>query len=260
MSNLAESTESNLREFNVTEFLDRYIAMWHEPDTNRRRSIIKELFASDAIDVLRSLEARGYDAIETRVTNAHEKWVRDGGFVFRPVGNVGMHHNVLKFSWEMAPTAGGNVASVGFDFFILGHDRRIRILYQFGEPTVSDQLNEFANHYVSLWNEADPQSRRSAIAAIWAKDGRYIDPTVEDRGHAAIEAAVAKAYDEFVAKGFVFKSANNADGHHNVVKFNWKMVPAGGGDVAAEGFDFFVLDEDGRIQSDYQFIEVPQAA
>jgi hypothetical protein len=31
---------------------------------------------------------------------------------------------------------------------------------------------------------------------------------------------------EFIAGGFVFKSMNNADGHHNVVKVNWAMVPA----------------------------------
>jgi len=260
MSNTVESHESNLTEFNVTEFLDRYVAMWHEPDTDRRRGIIKQLFAPDAVDVLRSLEARGYDAIEARVTTAHEKWVRDGGFIFRSLGNIGMHHNVFKLNWEMIPKDGGKAASLGFDFFILRHDGRIRILYQFGEPTVSDELNQFVNRYVALWNEPDPQSRRSAIGALWAKDGRYVDPTVEDRGHTAIEAAVAKAYDEFVAKGFVFKSANNADGHHNAVKFNWRMMPAGGGDTAAVGFDFFVLDEDGRIQSDYQFIEVPPAA
>jgi hypothetical protein len=32
------------------------------------------------------------------------------------------------------------------------------------------------------------------------------------------------------------------------------MVPAGGGEVAAVGFDFIVLGDDGQIRSDYQFI------
>jgi hypothetical protein len=166
----------------------------------------------------------------------------------------------MKFNWEMVPKAGGKPAAIGFDFFIFGDDGRIRTLYQFGDPATSEELNQFANRYVALWNEPDPQGRRSAIAAMWAKDGCYLDPSVEDRGHAAIEAAVAKAYDEFVAKGFVFKSINNASGHHNTVKFNWKMMPAGGGDAAAVGFDFIVLDGDGRIRADYQFIEVPPPA
>jgi hypothetical protein len=33
------------------------------------------------------------------------------------------------------------------------------------------------------------------------------------------------------------------------------MRPAGGGPVAARGFHFFVLGDDGRIRSDYQFTE-----
>jgi hypothetical protein len=34
------------------------------------------------------------------------------------------------------------------------------------------------------------------------------------------------------------------------------MVPAHGKAVAATGFDFFVLGEDGRIRCDYQFTEL----
>jgi hypothetical protein len=31
------------------------------------------------------------------------------------------------------------------------------------------------------------------------------------------------------AGGLVFRSANNADGYHDTVRFNWEMVPAAGG-------------------------------
>jgi hypothetical protein len=33
------------------------------------------------------------------------------------------------------------------------------------------------------------------------------------------------------------------------------MVPVGGGEVAAVGLEILVLDDDGRIRTDYQFIE-----
>jgi hypothetical protein len=42
---------------------------------------------------------------------------------------------------------------------------------------------------------------------------------------------------------------------HDVVKFNWEMVPRGGGAVAGVGLEVLVLDDDGRIRIDYQFIE-----
>jgi hypothetical protein len=40
-----------------------------------------------------------------------------------------------------------------------------------------------------------------------------------------------------------------------VVKFNWEMVPAGGGEAAAIGLEILILGPDGRIEADYQFIE-----
>ena len=86
------------------------------------------------------------------------------------------------------------------------------------------------------------------------KNGAHIYPEAEVRGYRAIEARVSEAYEEFVRKGgFVFKLSNAAQSHHNLVKVNWEMVPAGGGEVAAVGSDCFVLSDDGRIRFDYQF-------
>ena len=41
---------------------------------------------------------------------------------------------------------------------------------------------------------------------------------------------------------------------HNVVTFGWEMVPTGGGEAAGSGFEVIVLDGEGRIDSDHQFI------
>ena len=75
-----------------------------------------------------------------------------------------------------------------------------------------------------------------------------------------LEARVAGAHEKWVkAGGFVFRSVNNAEDHHNGVRFNWEMVPAAGGAAAAVGFDFLVLADDGRIRLDYQFLDRPPA-
>jgi len=67
---------------------------------------------------------------------------------------------------------------------------------------------------------------------------------------------VTRAYQEFVAPGeFTFKPRDNADRLHNVVKFNWEMISSRGGEVAGVGLEILILDEDGRIKTDYQFIE-----
>jgi hypothetical protein len=53
---------------------------------------------------------------------------------------------------------------------------------------------------------------------------------------------------------FCSRSRDNADRLGNVVKFNWEMASSGG-EVAGAGLEILLLDEDGRIKTDYQFIE-----
>ena len=121
-------------------------------------------------------------------------------------------------------------------------------------------LESLVDRYVAVWNEPDADRRRRGIAALWVEDGAHFTPSLEARGYEALEARVTSAHDRLVrSEGYVF-SAKNVAGHHDTVKFNWEMRPAGGGPVAALGFDFFVLAEDGRIRVDYQFLEPTPAA
>lgn len=67
----------------MTDFVDRYVAVWNEPDADARRRSIATLWAPDGGTCYRLLDARGYEAIEARVASAHDKWVRTEGYVFR---------------------------------------------------------------------------------------------------------------------------------------------------------------------------------
>ena len=111
--------------------VDRYIAVWHEQDAERRRKRIAELWVEDGVQFTRSREIRGYQALEERVEAAHEEFVKTGGFVFRQSGDVNEHHNALTFRWEMVPFTGGEVAGAGTIFLLLNDDGRIRFDYQF---------------------------------------------------------------------------------------------------------------------------------
>lgn len=131
---------------------------------------------------------------------------------------------------------------------------------------------ELADRYVALWNQPESGARREAIRELWTEDGEQIlqapqdvlktaaglgfpTATFEVRGHDELEFRVTRSYEEFVAPGeFVFRSRDNAVRLRNIVKFNWEMVSVGG-DVAGVGTEVIVLDEDGRIKTDYQFIE-----
>lgn len=134
-------------------------------------------------------------------------------------------------------------------------------------------LNDLTDRYVAVWNESDKERRHAAVRELWAADAvQVLQPpqemrqaaerlgfdrlVLEARGHDALEVRVTRAYEEFVAPGtFAFRSRGDADRLHNVVKFGWEMVPRAGGDVAGVGLEILLLDADGRIISDYQFIE-----
>lgn len=126
--------------------------------------------------------------------------------------------------------------------------------------------------YVALWNEPDTEVRRQRIIELWADHGSQIlEPpqevsdaatalgmtaALEAHGHDAIQARVTQAYEEFVAGGGqMFRSSGPVKCLGNIVKFKWEMLPATGGEIAGAGLEILLLDEDGRITTDYQFIE-----
>jgi hypothetical protein len=126
---------------------------------------------------------------------------------------------------------------------------------------------------MGLWNEPSAEARPSLIAELWSEHGRHVlqppeemrvaaarlgfsEPTLEARGHTALEARVARAYEEFVEPGqYLFRSRGNAERLHDHVKFNWEMVSRAAGEVAAVGLEVLFVDEDDRFRVDYQFIE-----
>jgi len=112
---------------------------------------------------------------------------------------------------------------------------------------------ELVERYVAVWNEADPAARRDRIRSLWAPDGTTCHRLLEARGHAAIEARVTGSWEKWLREGNYIFRPNKVARHHNAVKFDWVMVTVPGGDVAAPGLSFLLLDPQGCIQADYQF-------
>jgi hypothetical protein len=134
---------------NLVEFVDRYVAVWNEPDPERRRVTIHELWSDQATHLLQPpvdikasaaalamvaiLETRGHQALEQRITTAYEKFVAPGTFSFRPRAKAERIRDLVKLNWEMVRTNDGEVTAVGLELLFLdGHDR-ILTDYQFIE-------------------------------------------------------------------------------------------------------------------------------
>ena len=127
---------------------DRYLALWNEPDADRRRRTIAELWTHDGrhfvqppeeirriaaqpgIGLTAVLEARGHDEIEARVASAYEHWVGSEGLSFRGREDAERLGDVVKFHWE-AVAKDDAVSAVGLVFLVLAADGRIERDYTF---------------------------------------------------------------------------------------------------------------------------------
>jgi hypothetical protein len=139
---LAPRTES------AAELADRYLALWNEPDADRRRRMIAELWKEDGrhfvqppqeireiaaqpgIGLTAILEARGHEEIEARVASAYEHWVGSEGVSFRRRDDAERLGDVLKFHWE-GLDKDGELFAVGLHVLVLAADGRIERDYTF---------------------------------------------------------------------------------------------------------------------------------
>ena len=130
---------------------------------------------------------------------------------------------------------------------------------------------DLADRYIALWTEPDAELRRKAIRHLWAEDGAHIlqppveireaaaalgfdSTTLEARGYGALEARATRSYERFIAPGqYTFRARDDAVRLRNVVKFTWETVPTSGGEAVSGGLEVLILDEDGRIKTDYMF-------
>jgi len=116
---------------------------------------------------------------------------------------------------------------------------------------------ELADRYAALWNEADADRRRRAIAELWSPAGVHFVKAREARGHEALHERVTDAYEKNVrGRGFRFRACQDAQRLRDVVTFHWEMIRPDSGEVAALGLEFMELDDKGLIAADHQFIVV----
>ena len=125
------SMTQTMNETILDALVDRYIAMWNDPDPTRRRATIDAQWAPGAGNYTLNMEADGLDAIEARVTRAYTTYVGEGGHRFQLHEPYVAHHGAVRIWWEMVTVAEGTVAAVGQEFLVLDDEGRIVSDHQF---------------------------------------------------------------------------------------------------------------------------------
>jgi hypothetical protein len=133
-----QTTNSTTQEVTPTEAtpteatLDRYLAMWNEPDAAARAEQVYAIVTHDARLVDPLLDATGPDRIAVAISELRDQMP---GHSLTRTTAVDAHHDQARFGWTVnAPD--GSVAVAGIDVVTFAPDGRIQSAVGFfGELT-----------------------------------------------------------------------------------------------------------------------------
>jgi hypothetical protein len=112
-----------------------------------------------------------------------------------------------------------------------------------------------ADRYVAAWNERDTDRRRKAIAALWAPDGQRPGGARGAREYGVLGRRLPGSRERHVGHdGARFRAARDARRLSDVVTFRWEMLPPDSEIVLKSGLEFLIVDDEGRILIDHQFV------
>jgi hypothetical protein len=114
----------------VAKTVDTYLAMWNETDATRRAAYVEQIWTADGHYADPALEASGHAALGAMVAGVHARFPAHR---FRRTSGIDLHHDQLRFGWELAGPD-GSVVVAGIDVGALAPDGRLRrITGFFGE-------------------------------------------------------------------------------------------------------------------------------
>ena len=134
----------------LKQLTDRWIAQWNEPEPQKRRRLIGEVWAEDGFQMMvnppqgirdtaasygvpfPAVEIRGYDAMYARVTRAYEMFIAPGQYVFEQHGDPVRHAGAaVALTWLMRSRADGSRAGSGLEVLTFDIDGRVRSCHEF---------------------------------------------------------------------------------------------------------------------------------
>ena len=111
----------------------RYLAVWREPDAERRRAAVAELWAEEGVEFVEGTRFSGHEQLTARVAEAHQAFVGSGTYEVTCPGDVSEHGDIVMFTIQLVARAGtepGEVAWAARVLLVLDEEGRIRQDYQ----------------------------------------------------------------------------------------------------------------------------------
>jgi hypothetical protein len=84
----------------ITQLVDRYVAIWNTTDAKGRHDLVAGAFTDDGAYVDPMMQGAGHDGIDAMIAGVQERFP---GFQLRRTGPVDAHNNLVRFNWELGP-------------------------------------------------------------------------------------------------------------------------------------------------------------
>jgi hypothetical protein len=122
---MSKMTEPMTYPMDLDLIVDRYLAVWSEPDPELRRRAIAGLWAPDGTEFVEGVQFRGHQELDARITRAYQAFVASGQYTAAFAGDATAHHDIATFTIQLI-ARNGEVAWAARVFLVLGEDGLIR--------------------------------------------------------------------------------------------------------------------------------------
>ena len=112
----------------VDQIVERYIAVWSEPDAAARRHAVAELWAPDGVEFVEGTRFRGHAGLVDRLAEAYGLFVASGAFRVTHDQHVTVHDDVVMLTIQLTHAKGPQADEVAWAarvFLVLDGDGRI---------------------------------------------------------------------------------------------------------------------------------------
>lgn len=160
----------------IEKVVRRYIESWNETNAEKRRAILREVFADDCGYTDPHVDARGVEAVDAFIGAVQKQYA---GLVFTLGGAVDAHHQQARFTWHAGPPGAGPLA-IGFDVAIF-EQGRIRHVYGFIDKAPGLPAGDDEGHPLCPARPRCARLHRASIffvhPKVWGRPTPYIRPS-----------------------------------------------------------------------------------
>ncbi len=117
---------------------------------------------------------------------------------------------------------------------------------------------QFTKDYIAAWSTTDADERKQLIEKVYSTSAEFYanepgDDAAEHHGLEKIYENITQVNERLVVGNGLLTESTGYSENHSALRVTWQMKTPNG-DVAMKGMNFLMLNDDGKIEKDFIFI------